>query len=312
MQTQQFLAIPKLTKDNFNLWLDAVRVAATANGVQDHIISDPAAPVDAEAATTFSSKRAIAQCIIMSSIPAALLPELGHDIYSKSPYSICLHIKSTFDASTPIDHALLSESARAITLNDQTTIEDYIDRHTKMRARMVSAGYPNIENEITTVMFMIEGLRENPAYITVGEQMITNPPATIRDFSRTLIRLQNFRRISTPTSTIPPAFHSGKPASAPRPAFTSPQTPLHQPHPSWSRYRYSRAIPYHSRYPQPSRQMSSPQDRTVIPPKLRGVTFMQHGDMMPPIAANCNITAQRQQLWQHSLAPTMHLFITNF
>ncbi len=42
MQNAQLFPIPKLSRVNYNLWLDVVRVAATANGIQDHVTSDPA------------------------------------------------------------------------------------------------------------------------------------------------------------------------------------------------------------------------------------------------------------------------------
>ena len=122
--------------------------------------------------------------------------------FSQTPFQLCLAIKNSLDKNNALDHSLLAEEARLTTFTEDLSLYDFVAKHEALREKMVAAKYPNIDDEVTTVMFMIEGLRTNISYTNTGEKMLTNPPRTIDDFANCLRRLRNYRQGSMPLTTM--------------------------------------------------------------------------------------------------------------
>ena len=81
------------------------------------------------------------------------------------------------------------------------SIQDYVRKHRVLRARMISADFPHIANETTTVKFMVEGLRPNPKFsdlIRIFKAF--GCPGTITAFGHRLtdIEAENVKSAPTP------------------------------------------------------------------------------------------------------------------
>ena len=59
-------------------------------------------------------------------------------------------------------HDLLNDRARVLTLGKISTLENYIDAHAAIRDDMLRASYPSIDDERTTMRFILKGLSTHP------------------------------------------------------------------------------------------------------------------------------------------------------
>ena len=80
------------------------------------------------------------------------------------------------------------------------SIQDYVRKHRVLRALMISADFPHMANETTTVKFMVEGLRPNPKFsdpIRIFKAF--GCPGTITAFEHRLIDIESENMKSDPT-----------------------------------------------------------------------------------------------------------------
>ena len=199
--------LPTLDEQNFDFWYQALCNAAIIIDAQPHVVGDPPEPVDPAQAAQFVIKQAKVRNMIMKSLPLSITQNINPDLFRNTLHQICNALKDQVTNTTSDDHDLLKEEARAIQYTPEQPLAQYVEEHEKLRAKMINAKYPGIENEKVTVQFMIHGLRFNPDYITTGEQMVRQPPLTIKQFSRELLHAVQRHlaqwRSSEPTTRAP-------------------------------------------------------------------------------------------------------------
>ena len=73
---------------------------------------------------------------------------------------------------------------------------------------MLNAGFPNIENEASTIHFMINGIIDNPQYGLLATIMEQAPPTSIQDFANRLeTHYQRHNYPPNASKTYPPQHH---------------------------------------------------------------------------------------------------------
>ena len=114
---------------------------------------------------TFYAK-AFASCnrMIAASIDNDITDLLQDEIYTHPPSTVIETLISVLIKESETVHAILEKETKAIKLTTDTTIPDYIRNHRIQRARMITAKYPHISNERTTVKFMVEEPREHQQF----------------------------------------------------------------------------------------------------------------------------------------------------
>ena len=145
--------------------------------------------------------------LILSSLPKNISSRLTPDNLQLPPYLMTNHILNTVQELTTIDHSLLEQTARNISLESTEDIEEYISKHEQMRIKMQNANFPGIENEILTVQLMIQGIQHIDALQTTHEIMIQTPPQTISEFSTRLHRAANYIQSTTKTTPTRSTYH---------------------------------------------------------------------------------------------------------
>ncbi len=127
--------------------------------------------------------------LITSTITADLLLHIGEDMLTKTPYEMMKTVEEHFAADTsPENHDRLLDKARKMTIKAGETIDEYIERHLKMRREMRRAGYPAIRHEATTNNFIFRGLTARPPLAVHVPMMLAQRPPTVRE-ARRLIEL---------------------------------------------------------------------------------------------------------------------------
>lgn len=120
-------------------------------------------------------------------------------IYGDPPGNIVSIITELLQGATTTDHVILEQEAKAITLKEGSTIQSFEQEHRAHRARMLSAGFPNITEEECIVRFMLKGLRSNSQFAPLVIQIKSEgTPKTITDLHR---RLQDIEYESGQTTT---------------------------------------------------------------------------------------------------------------
>ena len=79
--------------------------------------------------------------------------------YASIPSYILLTLKPLLHRTSAADDSILEKEANSIRLTPGSDISDYVEEHLAHKSRMVSAEYPHINYETTTVKFILEGLR---------------------------------------------------------------------------------------------------------------------------------------------------------
>lgn len=74
------------------------------------------------------------------------------------------------------DHQFLKTEAENIEYTTESTIDTYLAEHIKLRQSMVAAKYPGIEDEETTLDFILAGLKSTATVTPILEPIIANKP----------------------------------------------------------------------------------------------------------------------------------------
>ncbi len=93
MQPQ--LQVQGLKRHNFRPLEELSHVITTALRVQDHILGNPATPVDPAEAITHATNQSLAVALIMQSVPDDIGAELDPDIFTYTPFDMCAIIENT-------------------------------------------------------------------------------------------------------------------------------------------------------------------------------------------------------------------------
>ena len=192
--------LPKLNKTNFIQWrsnlLDIIREHDFEN-ITDPSFSPP----------TFNPQRATYEKAISSCrrmITASFSEQITHLIpattYTANPADILLTLSELLHRTSAADHSILEKEAKKIRLTPGSDISEYIEQHLAQRACMISAEYPHIHDETTTVKFIPEGLRNNPQFEDIIRYIkSTGIPTSINDIHGRLHDIQEENERSDPT-----------------------------------------------------------------------------------------------------------------
>ena len=188
--------IPRLDPTNYGPWIVATRAAAHTINAIDHITSNPIPPEDTTELTTFHRNKNLLLGKLITSIPPQIANLILTPTSDPTPYDLIQAITSHLDTTNASDHKYLKQLAEQAHYLPDMTLEQYIATHEQIRTRMIAARYPDISNPKTTVEFLIDGLRFNPATAPIGTQLIALDPNDIKDFVHKFNRL-NLYRMST-------------------------------------------------------------------------------------------------------------------
>ena len=114
--------------------------------------------------------------MIITSVPGDILNQLPPSA-EPTPYSLPASIEGYLEMSSPSDHKSLRIEAETTFFEPGMTLSEYLLKHKTIRAKLITAKYPGIGDETTTVEFLIDGLRKNPATVEFGRMLLgMNPP----------------------------------------------------------------------------------------------------------------------------------------
>lgn len=160
---RSMIGLPALTKNNHAKWKYSIEAFAAENGITDHLKKVEIPQQRGDRANLLNQKAHIGRLII-STLSPDIITALGEVIVTKNPFEMFQHIEDYFAAEcTPEEHESLRRKAQAIRIKMGESIEDYVQRHNKLRQEMIRAKYPNIKDESTSVLFMIRGIQARPS-----------------------------------------------------------------------------------------------------------------------------------------------------
>ena len=182
---------------------------------------------------------------------------------------------------------------------------------------MIAANYPGIQDEATTVEFLVDGLKHHPNAIDIGRSLIGMDPQIIKDFVTMYNRISAYNTVpynSTPAPHPGPApTHMNPPLyRPPRHVDHAPETqrPRHIPNPCSFHSRFMRRCPplhtdaecmdprhpkfaaanqhpppYHQSYPPPATQKKQYTGPSRRPPKRQANAIFAHDQYNDPYIA---------------------------
>lgn len=131
-------------------------------------------PQDPAQVHTYLDKRKLLLGALINSITkeirALIIPKTG----SNTPSAVIQAVKGYFDATSPDDHEYLKPLADNLVLTTDMTTPEYHRHKRALRAPMLTAKYPDIDNPITAVKFMIAGFDETLESEEIGSHMLLN------------------------------------------------------------------------------------------------------------------------------------------
>ena len=113
---------PKLDQNNFDFWYQALCNAAIITEAKEHVTTDPPSSTDPAQLTQFHIKQAKVRDMIMKSIPPSKYNQVNPSIFSANLHEIFAIIKKHVNSTSPHDHELLKEEARAIQFTPEKTL----------------------------------------------------------------------------------------------------------------------------------------------------------------------------------------------
>ena len=202
--------VPTLTERNYIKWKSALANILIEHDFQP--IAKPGFILPTHETGTFYGK-ACASCnrMIAASIENDITDLLPDDNYTHPPSTVIETLDAILINESETVHAILEKETHAIKLTTDTTIRDYIRSHSIQRARMITAKYPHISNERTTVKFMVEGLREHHQFKDIIRALkILGIPNTIEDLYERLLDIEEENAKADPAQTYPQGESSGE------------------------------------------------------------------------------------------------------
>lgn len=113
-------------------------------------------------------------------------------------------IKAHYEAgNSPEDHDRLMRRAQQARINRGESIEAYIKKQRTIRTDMVRANYPGIQDERTTVMFIVRGLQARPSIAHHVSLLLTQRHRTMKDVTAAIELLETLDKPRTPRGHTP-------------------------------------------------------------------------------------------------------------
>ena len=93
--------------------------------------------------------------------------------------------------NTPWNHEVLRNKALQLTIELHETLDEYVERHIRLRGQMRVAKCPGIEDEQVTVIYILNGLRSSQ-YRAIYKRLVpTIIPKTVPDCLDTILALDS-------------------------------------------------------------------------------------------------------------------------
>lgn len=184
------LSLPPLTLNNAALWHRALQALAHVLELETLLDAASITPEDPAEYAEFKRKQERLTLIILTSLPEQIIVRLAEADLELPPPLLTQHILKTVNELNPRNDAnsLPKSKAHKIRLKSLDKVEDYITDHENMRIIMRNQKYPRIEEEATTIQFMINGIKHHPDLFLAHQIMVQIPPQTIAEFSTRLRR----------------------------------------------------------------------------------------------------------------------------
>ena len=251
-QTPHF-DFPALTPSNLVQWCLSVESHAAVNNILEYIIGPvPPDPTDPPQRQAHQRNLALARILIIPNISQEVLTGISPTLLSSHPSYIYQHLKDKLSIVPPQNsEASLRNAANQIHYSSDSGIHDYITKHKELRNIMLQSGFPNIDDEATTIKFVIDGLQihqdwapllrelanfpnfhngQRPSLDLVFTMLITHEQAVPHTHSTTNI-LPNTSQI--PATMVPPSYQHANTFS-----HTTLQPPYHHPQPPYYQMQY--------------------------------------------------------------------------
>lgn len=159
--------VPKLSYSNYTFWYMSLRLAAALYRCEDHIITDPPPPADLEGKDTHRRAAAQAWLLLTQSVPEEIRHQLTIDDLSSTPHNICDKLKQVVLSRPENSRTYLMNRAQSFLLRRQESMSDYLAGHDDIRQRMILVDHIKEDDEATTILFVLCGLRQNADYSDV-------------------------------------------------------------------------------------------------------------------------------------------------
>lgn len=149
-------------------------------GAQQHLAEDVtlAAGASPDDQTKHAKDQAQASLILEQAIYPEVATLLGPTCHTDTPHALLNRIEAELIKNNRATRKQLESEAKSIIYTDNTTIEQYVLDHIAMRNRMITAKCADIENQETTVEFILNGISAHPDYAPCMKTLIMSPPGT--------------------------------------------------------------------------------------------------------------------------------------
>lgn len=160
--------VPTLNPENYRPWIVALRSAAPATGIIQQLEGKPNPPQTEAENQTFQPVKYVLLGKIATTIPSQIGNFVLTPTSSPTQDDLVQAITPHLDTANAEDQKYLKQKAEQAHFMPGMTLREYISMHESMRAKMIAARYPEMQDTRPTVKFMIDGLRTNPTTAAIG------------------------------------------------------------------------------------------------------------------------------------------------
>lgn len=156
--------IQPLTQTNFIQWCHTVDSYAILHNISAYIHGPiPPKPAEHAAQDLHQRNTALARLLILPNISQDIVKTLSPTILNSPTHTLYAYLKEKMSTIPPQhSEANLRRQADQLKHVHGEPIQEYIDRHNSLRNTMLQSAYPHIDDEQTTVQFVINGLYHLP------------------------------------------------------------------------------------------------------------------------------------------------------
>lgn len=159
--------VEKLSYSNYTFWFMSLRLAAAVYRCEEYIISDPPPPNDTEGIELHRRTAAQAWLLVTQSVPEVIRHQLTIEDLSSTAYVICEKLKQVVVSRPENSRVYLMSRAQNTIFRQGDSMSDYLAAHDDIRQRMILVDHIKEDDEATTILFILCGLRQNPEYADV-------------------------------------------------------------------------------------------------------------------------------------------------
>ena len=179
----EHISEPPLNLNNFQFWYNSLQINASVFDAGYLVTGNLAQPTDPAALQAHRRKANKVKSLILQGLPESIVNDLPSDVLTSTPHDICNLVRDKVVSNNAFSFEALLARAMSIKFHYGDDLEDYVKKHKRERICMINAGYPLIENELTTVRIMIKGIKGHPTLAPLYMFLAALPAATISDFT---------------------------------------------------------------------------------------------------------------------------------